>query len=185
MRGSGGWMTATETAAVAAAVALLISLVYYKGFKPSETLTVIGASIRNAGKIMIIIATALAFGHWVTGSGIPAALVQFSLVNEPVTIGIKHGKGRITVKPAPSGRGQALSVCNGGSSLPKGFDPTACWGLGMNLVSSLWRKSAGMCGSTAVTITTARGRLCSNDRPAGAGMPRSGRSRRSRRQLLH
>jgi C4-dicarboxylate transporter, DctM subunit len=72
----GGWVTTTETAALAAAVALLISLFYYKGFKPSETLTVIGESIRNAGTIMIIIATALAFGHWITESGIPASLVQ-------------------------------------------------------------------------------------------------------------
>lgn len=70
-------MTTTETAALAAAVALLISLFYYKGFKPSETLSVIGESIKNAGTIMIIIATALAFGHWITESGIPAALVKF------------------------------------------------------------------------------------------------------------
>ena len=73
----GGWVTTTETAALAAAVALLISLFYYKGFKLSETLSVIGESIKNAGTIMIIIATALAFGHWITESGIPAALVQF------------------------------------------------------------------------------------------------------------
>ncbi|MDI1286740.1 MAG: TRAP transporter large permease [Reyranella sp.] len=73
----GGWVTTTETAAVAAAVALLISLFYYKGFKLSETLAVIGESIKNAGTIMIIIATALAFGHWITESGIPASLVQF------------------------------------------------------------------------------------------------------------
>jgi C4-dicarboxylate transporter DctM subunit len=73
----GGWVTTTETAALAAAVAMLISLFYYKGFKPSETLSVIGESIKNAGTIMIIIATALAFGHWITESGIPAALVQF------------------------------------------------------------------------------------------------------------
>jgi len=73
----GGWVTTTETAALAAAVALLISLFYYKGFRLSETLSVIGESIKNAGTIMIIIATALAFGHWITESGIPAALVQF------------------------------------------------------------------------------------------------------------
>ena len=73
----GGWVTTTETAALAAAVAMVISLFYYKGFKPSETLSVIGESIKNAGTIMIIIATALAFGHWITESGIPASLVQF------------------------------------------------------------------------------------------------------------
>jgi C4-dicarboxylate transporter DctM subunit len=72
----GGWVTTTETAALAAAVALLISLFYYRGFKPSETLSVIGESIKNAGTIMIIIATALAFGQWITEAGIPAALVQ-------------------------------------------------------------------------------------------------------------
>ncbi len=72
----GGWVTTTETAALAAAVALLISLFYYKGFKPSQTLSVIGESIKNAGTIMIIIATALAFGQWITESGIPASLVQ-------------------------------------------------------------------------------------------------------------
>jgi C4-dicarboxylate transporter DctM subunit len=73
----GGWVTATETAAFAAFVALLISLFYYRGFQPRQSLEVIGESLKNAGTIMIIIATALAFGHWLTESGIPAALVKF------------------------------------------------------------------------------------------------------------
>src|SRR5690606_32045032 len=60
----------------AAVVALAIALFYYKGFHWSETMSVIGDSIRNAGSIMIIIATALAFGHWITESGLPAMLVE-------------------------------------------------------------------------------------------------------------
>ena len=75
----GGFVTATETAVLAAAVALVIALVFYKGFHWKETMTVIGESVTNAGVIVIIIATALAFGHWLTESGIPAAIVRFLL----------------------------------------------------------------------------------------------------------
>ncbi len=78
----GGWVTATETAAFAAFVALLISLFYYRGFAPRQTLEVIGESLKSAGTIMIIIATALVFGHWLTESGIPASLVKFIRDNE-------------------------------------------------------------------------------------------------------
>lgn len=74
-----------------------------------------------------------------TRIGIPLSLI----VNELVTNAIKHGKGRITVKLAPFGKGHALSVCNDGSCLPEGFDPTACKSLGMNLVSSLVAQIGG------------------------------------------
>jgi C4-dicarboxylate transporter DctM subunit len=72
----GGYTTATEAAVLAAAVALGIALFFYKGFHWTETMSVIGDSIKSAGTIMIIIATALAFGHWITESGIPATLVK-------------------------------------------------------------------------------------------------------------
>jgi two-component sensor histidine kinase len=42
-----------------------------------------------------------------------------------------------------SGKGHALSVSNSGSELPEGFDPTACKGLGMTLVSSLAAQIGG------------------------------------------
>lgn len=77
----GGFVTATEAAVLAAAVSLVVSLFFYKGFHWKETLEVIGESVRNAGTIMIIIATALAFGHWITESGIPAALVKWIIDN--------------------------------------------------------------------------------------------------------
>ena len=112
-----------------------------------------------------------------TTTGIPLSLI----VNELITNAIKHGKGRIMVKLAPSGRGHALSVCNDGSSLPEGFDPTACKGLGMNLVSSLvaqiggeLRIDRGDNGDCAVHRAV---RLIS---PAGAVVPCSGRSPRGR-----
>lgn len=74
-----------------------------------------------------------------TTIGIPLSLI----VNELVTNAIKHGRGRITVTLAPSGKGHALAVSNAGSCLPEGFDPAACNSLGMTLVSSLAEQIGG------------------------------------------
>ena len=73
----GGLVTVTEAAALSAITALLVSLLYYRGFRWTRTLDVVADGIRSAGAIMLIVATALAFGHWMTESGIPARLVQF------------------------------------------------------------------------------------------------------------
>ncbi len=75
----GGIVTVTEAAAVAAVVALLISLFFYRGFHWTRTLWVIADALRSAGTIMLIITSALAFGHWMTASGVPATLVTFVL----------------------------------------------------------------------------------------------------------
>jgi C4-dicarboxylate transporter DctM subunit len=75
----GGVVTVTESAALAAVVALLVSLFYYRGFPLSQTLGVVADAIRSAGTIMLIVASALAFGHWMTESGIPGKLVQFTV----------------------------------------------------------------------------------------------------------
>ncbi len=77
----GGLMTVTESAAVAATSALVVSLGFYRGFRLRETLEVVADAIKSAATIMMIVATALAFGHWMTDSGMPAKLVQFTLDN--------------------------------------------------------------------------------------------------------
>jgi C4-dicarboxylate transporter DctM subunit len=77
----GGIVTVTEAAAIAAVVSLLISLFVYRGFAVTATLSVIADALRSAGTIMLIVATALAFGHWMTESGVPAKLVQWTLDN--------------------------------------------------------------------------------------------------------
>jgi C4-dicarboxylate transporter DctM subunit len=77
----GGIVTVTEAAALAAAVALFISLVFYRGFRWTQTLSVIADALRSAGTIMLIVATALAFGHWMTESGAPAQLVTWVLAH--------------------------------------------------------------------------------------------------------
>jgi C4-dicarboxylate transporter DctM subunit len=75
----GGIVTVTEAAALAAVCSLLVSVFYYRGFPVSQTLDVVADAIRSAASIMLIVASALAFGHWMTESGIPGKLVQFTL----------------------------------------------------------------------------------------------------------
>ena len=75
----GGFVTVTEAAALSAVVALLVSLIFYRGFRWQDTLIVIANGMRSAATIMLIVATALAFGHWMTESGIPAKLVQWAV----------------------------------------------------------------------------------------------------------
>jgi C4-dicarboxylate transporter DctM subunit len=74
----GGFMTVTESAAMAAVTSLLVSLLVYRGFRWTQTLDVIAEALSSAGVIMLIIATALVFGHWMTGSGVPARIVEFT-----------------------------------------------------------------------------------------------------------
>src|SRR5580658_545521 len=81
----GGIVTVTEAAAIAAAAALLVSLVFYRGFHWTATLSVIADALRSAGTIMLIVATALVFGHWMTQSGVPARLVIWTLAHNLAT----------------------------------------------------------------------------------------------------
>src|SRR5215475_5592838 len=78
----GGFVTVTEAAALSAAVALGVSLLFYRGFHWADTLAVVAKGLRSAASIMLIIATALALGHWVTESGAPARLIAFLLAHE-------------------------------------------------------------------------------------------------------
>src|SRR6185312_6697637 len=57
---------------------LVVSLVFYRGFHWTQTLRVIADGVRSAAVIMLIVAAALAFGHWMTESGVPAEFVRFA-----------------------------------------------------------------------------------------------------------
>jgi C4-dicarboxylate transporter, DctM subunit len=78
----GGFVTVTEAAAIAAAASMLISLGFYKGFKWTQSLSVIADALKSAGTIMLIVATAIGFGHWMTDSGLPAQLVSWVVANK-------------------------------------------------------------------------------------------------------
>jgi C4-dicarboxylate transporter DctM subunit len=73
----GGIVTLTESAALSAVVAMLLSLFVYRGIRLRDTLVILAEGVRNAAAIIIIVALALAFGHWVTESGIANLLVQW------------------------------------------------------------------------------------------------------------
>ncbi len=71
----GGIVTLTESAALSAVVAIVLSLFVYRGIRVSQLLSVMAIAVRNAAVIMIIITVALAFGHWITETGIAAQAV--------------------------------------------------------------------------------------------------------------
>lgn len=73
----GGIVTLTESAALSAVVAMLLSLFVYRGMRVRDTLFVLAEGVRNAAAIIIIVALALAFGHWITESGVANVLVEW------------------------------------------------------------------------------------------------------------
>ncbi|MBW1973829.1 MAG: TRAP transporter large permease [Deltaproteobacteria bacterium] len=73
-----GIVTVTEAAALAAVASIFISLVIYREIKPSQVIRLMGESMKSAGMIMFIIASAMVFGAWITQAGIPAQLVQLT-----------------------------------------------------------------------------------------------------------
>ena len=66
----GGIVTLTESAALSAVVAIVLSLFVYRGLRLRDLLPTMALAVRNAATIMIIISVALAFGHWITETGI-------------------------------------------------------------------------------------------------------------------
>ena len=77
-----GIVTVSEAAGVAALVAIVVSVFFYRGCKPSDVLGLIAESMKLTAAIVFIIMTALSFGHWITGSGIPDALIDFVVERE-------------------------------------------------------------------------------------------------------
>ena len=76
---------------------------------------------------------------------IPAAIAipLGFIISELITNSIKHAQGQIAVRLQETPRGCALSICDDGPGLPKGFDPAVTKGLGMRLVSALVRQIDG------------------------------------------
>jgi len=71
-----GIVTVTEAAGLAAGSAMVVALFVYREVKPWEVLNISTDAMKQAGMIMIIIATATVFGHWITHAGLPARLVE-------------------------------------------------------------------------------------------------------------
>lgn len=71
-----GIVTVSEAAGVAALVSIFVSVFVYKGCTTKEVIPIIGDAMRSTASIVFIIMTALAFGHWLTGSGAPQDLAD-------------------------------------------------------------------------------------------------------------
>lgn len=71
-----GFVTVTEAAALGAVASVLISTCIYRECPARDTLRVVGESMRSAGMIMFIIATAMVFGTWLTEARIPFHMVE-------------------------------------------------------------------------------------------------------------
>lgn len=72
-----GIVTVSEAAGAAALVSILVSVFYYRGCSVRDVIPIIGESMRSTMSIVMIIITALAFGHWLTKSGAPQDLADW------------------------------------------------------------------------------------------------------------
>lgn len=70
-----GKITVTESAALAAVLAIILSVFVYKNCKLADIIDITAEGIKNSASILFIVAFALVFGHWITESGIPQQLV--------------------------------------------------------------------------------------------------------------
>lgn len=72
----GGYATIAESAALAAILSILVSLVIYRGCRPVEILPIASAAMVRSASIIMIVVAAFLFGHWLTESRMPARLVD-------------------------------------------------------------------------------------------------------------
>lgn len=73
----GGYTTIAEAAALAAFLAGAVSLTVYRGCTLKDVIPIFGDSMRRSAAIILIVAAAMLFGHWLTETGIPADVVEF------------------------------------------------------------------------------------------------------------
>ncbi|MCR8725785.1 TRAP transporter large permease [Frigidibacter sp. ROC022] len=76
----GGYATIAEAAGLAAFLAILVSLLVYRGCSLREVVPITAVAMRRSAAIIMIVVAAQLFGHWLTETRMPARLVEF--VNE-------------------------------------------------------------------------------------------------------
>ncbi|BBK35383.1 C4-dicarboxylate ABC transporter permease [Allostella sp. ATCC 35155] len=73
----GGLVTVAEAAALSAFVAILVSVLAYRGCGWSDVPGIIAEALKQAAVLIVIISSALVLGHWLTASGHTRAVVQW------------------------------------------------------------------------------------------------------------
>jgi C4-dicarboxylate transporter, DctM subunit len=74
-----GYTTVTESAGVAAVASMLVAVFVYKEVKPREIFSLAAEGMKTASAVTFIVMFALLFAHWITGSGVPTALVDLAI----------------------------------------------------------------------------------------------------------
>lgn len=77
-----GYTTVTESAGVAAVASVLVALFVYREAKPREIFGMATEAMKTASGVTFIVMFALLFAHWITGSGVPTALVNLAIAWE-------------------------------------------------------------------------------------------------------
>lgn len=77
-----GYTTVTESAGVAAIASILIAMFVYKEVRPRDIFPMATEGMKSASAVTFIVMFALLFAHWITGSGIPTALVNFAIQHD-------------------------------------------------------------------------------------------------------
>jgi len=72
-----GLLTVNEAASASAAMAILISWLFYRAVSTNEIPFLLSESFRETAKIMVIILAALALAHWLIGQGIARSLADY------------------------------------------------------------------------------------------------------------
>ena len=73
----GGYATISEAAALAAFLAITVSIFVYRGCKITELLSITAIAVRRSAAIIMIVVAALLFGHWLTETRMPARMIEF------------------------------------------------------------------------------------------------------------
>ena len=74
-----GLTTVTESAGVAAVASVLVALLVYRSIRTTEIFGIATEAVKAASAITFIVMFALLFAHWITGSGVPTALVDLAI----------------------------------------------------------------------------------------------------------
>lgn len=74
-----GYTTVTESAGVAAVASVIIAIFVYREVRPRDVFAMATEGLKSASAVTFIVMFALLFAHWITGSGIPTALVNFAI----------------------------------------------------------------------------------------------------------
>jgi C4-dicarboxylate transporter DctM subunit len=78
----GGYASVAESAALAAVAALGVAMFAYREIHGREIFDLIADAVKSAGAITFIVMFALLFAHWLAGSGVPSAIVEFAVSND-------------------------------------------------------------------------------------------------------